>query len=158
MPPDRYSSQDMFNIEVLNPQELHTSDGLKTALRTIEAVCYRGDPEISGMVEVLNSRSFLLEYIISGALCMPVGACALPVLIVLPSSFGGGGICKVLRVDNCRVSRVRGAKYERHEYAAPPAIFIFAAVREVSVHCRCTPQPPCIREKGGALVQCSKES
>jgi len=72
MPPNRYSSQDAFNMDVLDPQALDTPDGLATALRTIEAACYRGDPEIAGVVEALNSRSYLLEYIISGRLRVPI--------------------------------------------------------------------------------------
>jgi len=158
MPPDRYSSKDMFDIEILDPQALHASDGLKTALRAIESVCYRGDSEIAEMVEMLNSRSYLLEYIISGMLRMPVGLCALLALIVPPSSFGGGGIREVLEVDSYGISYIRGAKHERHEYTAPPEIFIFAAVREVHIHCPHTPQPPCIREKSGTFVRYSRES
>jgi len=157
MPLDRYSYHDAFDIEVLNPQALHTSDGLQTALRAIEAVCYRGDPEIARMVEVLNSRSCLLEYIISGMLRTLIGLRALPVLIVLPSSFGGRGIYEGLKMDGYRVSRIRGAKHERHGYAAPPEIFVFTAVREVSIHYRRTSQPLCVREKGRTLAQCPKE-
>ena len=158
MPPYRYSSQDMFDIEILNPRALQASDGLQTALRAIEAVCYLGDPEIAGMVETLNSRSYLLEYIISGTLRMPVGPCASPALIVSFSSFWGGGIRKVLKLDTYGIPHIRGTKCERHEYAAPPQIFIFVVICEVSIHCRCTPKPPCIREKGGTLIQHFKES
>lgn len=67
MLPDLSSSQDTFDIDLLDPQVLDTPDGRAAALRVIEAVCHRGDPEIAGMVEVLNSRSYILEYIISGA-------------------------------------------------------------------------------------------
>ena len=69
MPPDRSSSQDMFNISVLDAQALDTPDGLDSALRTIEAVCHQGgDPEIARMVAELEIHSFILEYIISGML------------------------------------------------------------------------------------------
>lgn len=68
MPPDRYSSQDAFDVNTLDPQALDTPDGLVTALRAIEAVCHRGDPEIVEIVTALNSRPHILEYIISGTL------------------------------------------------------------------------------------------
>ena len=158
MSPGRYSSQGAFEVEMLNPEVLHTPDGLQTALRAIEAVCYRGDPKIAGIVEALSSHSYLLEYIISGASRMPIGPRALPALIPLPSSVGGGGVREVLKVDNCRISHVHRAKYERNEYAAPPEIFIFTAIRKISIHYRCTPQPPRIPEEDGTLVQYSKES
>jgi hypothetical protein len=158
MPPGRYSSQGAFDIEILNPQALHTPDGLQTALRAIEAVCYRDDPKIAGMVEALNSHSYLLEYIISGKLVVPKNPRTLLALIHLPSSVGGGGVREVLKVDNHGISHIRRAKYERHEYATPPETFILTAIRKVSIHCRCTPQPPRIPEKGGTLVQCSKDS
>ena len=66
MPPNRYSSQGAFDMDMLDPQALSTPDGLTAALRAIEAVCHRGHPEIAGMIEALNSRPFILEYIISG--------------------------------------------------------------------------------------------
>jgi len=72
MPPDRYLSQDAFDMDMLDPQALDTPDGLATALRTIEAACHRGDHEIAEVVEALNSRSYILEYIISGRLRVPV--------------------------------------------------------------------------------------
>jgi len=75
MPPDRYSSQSTFDIEMLDPQAFFAPDGLKIALRAIEAICHRGDPEIAGMVEALNSRSHIFEYIISGMSCVPIGSC-----------------------------------------------------------------------------------
>ena len=60
-------------MNMLNPQTLDTPGGLATALRVIETVCHRGDPEISAMVEMLISRSYLLEYITSGTSRMAVG-------------------------------------------------------------------------------------
>ena len=75
MPPNRYSPQDAFNIDMLNPQALDTPDGLATAVRAIGAVCHRGDPKITEMIEVLNNRPFILEYIISGMLHMPLAHC-----------------------------------------------------------------------------------
>ena len=69
MPQDRYSSRGSFDISVLDTQALDASDGLGSALRTVEAVCHQGgDPEIAGMVVELDSRPYILEYIISGAL------------------------------------------------------------------------------------------
>ena len=75
MPQNRYLSQGAFDMDILNPQALDTPDGLAAALRAIEAVCHRGDPEITGMVEALNSRPFILEYIISGTLRAPLARC-----------------------------------------------------------------------------------
>ena len=72
MLPGSHSSQHAFDINILDAQALDTPDGLATALRAIEAVCHRGDPEIVGMVEALNSRPFILEYIISGTLRVPI--------------------------------------------------------------------------------------
>jgi len=158
MPPGRYSSQGAFDVEILNPQALNTPGGLQTALRAIEAICYRGDPKIADVVEALNSHSHLLEYIISGTLCVPIGPRTLSALIPLLFSVRGGGIRKVLKVDNCRISHVHRAKCERHKYAAPAGIFIFTAIRKVSIHCRCTPQPPRVPEKNGTFVQYPKES
>lgn len=156
MPPGRYSSQGAFDVETLNPQALNTPGGLQTALHVIEAICYRGDPKIADVIEALNSHSYLLEYIISGTLHMPIGT--LSALIPLLFSVRGGGIRKVLKVDNCRISHVRRAKCERHKYAAPAEIFIFTAIRKVSIHCRCTSQPPRVPEKDGTFVQYPKES
>ena len=92
MPPDRYSFHDAFDISILDPRALDTSDGLATALHATEAVCHRGDPEIAETISALNSRPYLLEYIISGTLGVPTGPCALPALIVVSSSAGGEGV------------------------------------------------------------------
>ena len=150
MPPDSHSSQDAaFDINIIGPQALDTPGGLQNALRTIETICYRGDPEISRMVEALNGRSYILEYIISGTLRMPVGPCTFPALIVSPSSIGGRGVHQVLKVDNCRVPRIHNITNDgRHWHATPPEILNFVAIRGVSICCRCTPQPPRIPEKG----------
>jgi len=83
MPQDRYSSQDAFNINLLDSQALDTPDGLRTALRAIEEACYRGDPEIATMVVALNSRSHILEYIITGMSCAQ-SSYELPVPIFCP--------------------------------------------------------------------------
>ena len=71
MPPDRHSSQDAFDIDMLDPRALEAPDGLNTALCAIEAVCHRSDPEIAEMVAALDSRPYILEYIISGTLRAP---------------------------------------------------------------------------------------
>ena len=92
MPPGRYSSQYVFNIEMLNPRTLYRSGGPSAALREIESICYRGDPGTAKMVEALGSRPYLLEYIISGTLSASVRLCTLPTLIILSSSVGGGRI------------------------------------------------------------------
>ena len=66
MPPDRFSPPNAFNINLLDSEALGTPDGLQTALRAIEAVCHQGGPETTTVVEALNDRSHILEYIISG--------------------------------------------------------------------------------------------
>jgi len=78
MPPDRSSSRDAFNISLFDLRALDTPDGLAATLRKIEAVCHRGDPGIARVIEVLNSRSCILEYIISGALRVSAGLSILP--------------------------------------------------------------------------------
>ena len=82
MPPDPHSSRDPFDMDILDPQVLDTPDGLTTALGAIEAVCNRGDPEIAEMIATLNSRPYILEYIISGTLRIPIGPYASPALII----------------------------------------------------------------------------
>ena len=144
---------------MLDQQALDAPDGLTAVLHAIEAVCHRGDPDIAGVVAALNSRAYILEYIISGALRVTAHPCALPVLIILLSSTGGGGIREALQVDSRRVSHIYNAKYdEHHEYAAPPEALVFVAIRRVSVRCRCTPRPPHVLEKNRTLVQYPKGS
>ena len=136
MPPDRNWHQDVFDINLLDSQALDTPDGLTTALRAIEAVCRRGDPEIAEMVAILNSRPHLLEYIISGTLHVNVGRRVLPALITSPSSARGRGLQAALEVDNHRVPHIHHAKHDGyHEHATPPQIFVFVAVRPVYIHC-----------------------
>jgi len=71
MPQNRHTSRDAFDVDLLDPQALDTPDGLRTAIRVIEAVCHRGGSEIEEMVETLNSRTDVLEYFISGMLSDP---------------------------------------------------------------------------------------
>ncbi|KAF9642213.1 P-loop containing nucleoside triphosphate hydrolase protein, partial [Thelephora ganbajun] len=63
--PDRCSTQDALDTNMLDSQVLDTPDGLGTALRAIEAVCHRGDTEIAEMVAALDTRPYILEYVIS---------------------------------------------------------------------------------------------
>ena len=87
MPPDRRSSERIFDINLLDVEALESPGGPHTALRAIEEVCHRGHPEIEEMVSVLISRSHLLEYIISGTFRALVGSCPLLVPIIwLPSA------------------------------------------------------------------------
>ena len=159
MPQDRHPSQDAFDINLLDSQVLDTPDALQTVLRAVEAVCHRGDPETTTMVATLNSRSHILEYIISGTSRVLIGSCEPPAPIILPTSTGRRGVRKALEMDNYRVPHVRNAKNDGyHEHAAPPETLILVAVRGVSIRCRCTPRPPRILEKGGTLVRCSEES
>ena len=139
MPPGRYPSEDELDISMLNPQALDAPDGLLIALRAIELVCHRGDPEIATTVAALSSRPYILEYIISGALHVPIGPCVLPPLINSPCSVGGGNLREVLEMDNCRVPHVRDAEhYGSYEYAAPPEIFVFIVICGVSIRYRYT--------------------
>ena len=77
MLPDRSSSRNAFDLNLIDPQVFDTSDGFHTALRAIEAVCYRVDSELAEMVSTLMSRSHILEYIISGMLHSPIRLCVL---------------------------------------------------------------------------------
>lgn len=61
---------------MLDPQTLDTPDGLSAALHAIEAACHRGEPDITTVVAVLDSRPFVLEYIISGTLRVAIDPCA----------------------------------------------------------------------------------
>ena len=152
MPPDRYSSREPFNIDLLYSRALHP-----TTLRAIEKVCYRSDPEIAEIITALDDRYYLLEYIISGTLS--IRFCASPTLITLCSSAGGGCIPEAPDVDTYRISHVSNAKYDgHHEYAAPREVIIFAAFRRLSIRCRCTPQPPRTSKKGGTFFQRSQGS
>ena len=136
MPPDRYSPQDAFDIDILDPQALNAPEGLATAIRTIEEVCHRGHPNMAEMVAALNGRPYILEYIISGALRVLVPSCALPILIIPPSSAGEGGIREAPEVDSYRVPHIQGAKCDGFDgHAAAPEILIFVAIRGVSICC-----------------------
>lgn len=78
MPQDRYSSKQTFDINLLNAEVLNSPGGLTTALHSVESMCFQADPAITGMVAALSSRSHVLEYIFSGALCIPTTACEFP--------------------------------------------------------------------------------
>ena len=99
MPPDRYSSRDAFNINLLDPRALDAPDGFAPALHAIEAVCRQGDPEIAGIIEELDSRPYILEYIISGTLC-PCSLLCIASIDHLPPSAGGRGLREALEVDS----------------------------------------------------------
>ena len=72
MAPNRASSQQTFNTNLLEPDALGAPDGLQTALGSIERVCYHDDSSIMEMVVGLSARPHTLEYILSSTLCMPV--------------------------------------------------------------------------------------
>lgn len=72
MPPDRTSSEQSFNIDLLEPEALAAPGGLQTALGSIQKVCYRDDVSISQMIIGLGRRPHILEYVFSGTLCTPV--------------------------------------------------------------------------------------
>jgi len=84
MPPDRSSPRDPFNISLLDSRALDTPDGLAAALCAIEAVCHGDDLEILGVIEMLNGRPYILEYIISGTLRVPVDPSRLFLLTISP--------------------------------------------------------------------------
>jgi hypothetical protein len=157
MPPDRYSSQNAFDINTLDPHALDAPDGLAAAVRAIEAVCHRGHSEIAEVVAALNSRPYILEYIISGTFPVLTRPYALPMLIISLCSAGGGGIRQALEVDSYGVPHIQNAKHDGcDERAAPPEILIFIVVRGISIRCRCVPEPPRVLQKGGVLVQRSE--
>jgi len=154
MPPDRYSSRD-----ALNPQVLDAPDGLAIFLRAFEAACHRVDPEIATTVEALDGHSYLLEYIVSGTLrVLNISSSTLPGLIIVSCSDGGGGIRQVLKAGGLRVSYINKAKYECPWYATRPEIFIFAAFLGVSTHCQITLQPPRVPENSKTFVRYSTGS
>lgn len=88
MPPERFSSHYPFDLNMVDPQLLDTSDGFHNAIRALEGVCHRGDPEIAGAISVLMTRSHILEYIVSGMLCMPMTLSIISTapIILLPSA------------------------------------------------------------------------
>jgi hypothetical protein len=100
MAPDRHLSQGAFDINILNTPALDAPGGVQTALRAIEAVCHRGGLDIAGMVAVLDSRPYILEYIISGMLRAFVSPRALPALTISLSSAGGGGLREAFKMDS----------------------------------------------------------
>ena len=71
MPPDLRSSKQTFDIGLFDAEALDSPEGLKTALRSVESVCFQADTEIAEMVSALSSRSHVLEFIFSGALRVP---------------------------------------------------------------------------------------
>ena len=72
MAPNRTSFQQAFDANLLEPDALGAPGGLKTALGSIERVCYHDDSSIMEMVVGLSSRPHTLEYILSSTLCMPI--------------------------------------------------------------------------------------
>jgi len=64
-------------VYLLKPEVLVVPDGLKTALGSIERVCYHDDSSIMDMILELSSRPHVLEYILSSTLRMlavPMGS------------------------------------------------------------------------------------
>ena len=72
MPPNRTSSQQIFNADLLEPEALAAPGGFHAALDSIENACYHDDPSIAEIIVGLSDRPHILEYIFSGMLCMPV--------------------------------------------------------------------------------------
>lgn len=97
MPPNRHSPQDTFDINMFDSRILYTSDGLDSALRSIEEACHQGEPLIGGTVAALDSRPHLLEYMISGTSRTPISPRALPVLIIYLLVLGKGAYKKLSR-------------------------------------------------------------
>lgn len=92
MSPGRRSPEPTFDIGLLDVGALDSPDGLHTALRSIESVCFQADPAMAGMMTALSSRSHVLEYVFSGALRVLAAACELHGLIISPPSVGQDGI------------------------------------------------------------------
>ena len=74
MPPNRTSSQQIFDTNLLDPRALAAPGGLQTALDSMERVCYHDDSSIVGMIVGLSSHSHLLEYTLSGTLYLPMNS------------------------------------------------------------------------------------
>jgi len=72
MPPDRTSSEQSFNIDLLEPEALAAPGGLQTALGSIQKVCYRDDVSIAEMIMGLSRHPHVLEYVFSGTSYIPV--------------------------------------------------------------------------------------
>lgn len=77
MPPKRTSSEQSFNIDLLEPEALVAPGGLQTALGSIQTVCYGDDSSILEMIVGLNRHPHILEYIFSGTLCILVASMGL---------------------------------------------------------------------------------
>ena len=75
MPPVCRSSEQTFDIDLLDVGTLDSLGGLKTALRSIESVCFEADGAVAGMIMALSSRSHVLEYIFSGTSRVSTAAC-----------------------------------------------------------------------------------
>ncbi|KAF9642477.1 hypothetical protein BDM02DRAFT_3193153 [Thelephora ganbajun] len=65
MPPNRTSTQQSLNTDLLEWEALVAPGGLPTALDWVERVCYHDDSSIMEMIVKLNSRPHILEYILS---------------------------------------------------------------------------------------------
>ena len=72
MPPNRTSSQRIFNTSLFEPEALAAPGGLQAALGLIRKVCCSDDFTIMEMVGGLNGRPHVLEYIFSSKLSMSV--------------------------------------------------------------------------------------
>ena len=96
MPQDRYSSESKFDINLFNAEPLDSPDGLETALRSVECMCFQADPAIAEMITGLSSRSHVLEYIFSGTLLVPVVACYFPGSVIFLPSVGREGIREIV--------------------------------------------------------------
>jgi hypothetical protein len=70
MPPNRTSSEQRFNIDLLEPETLAAPGGLQTALDSIQKFCYRDDPSITEVVPGLARSPHILEYVFSGTSCI----------------------------------------------------------------------------------------
>lgn len=70
MLPDDYppEDKDAFFISLFEPQALNSPGGADRALRTIETICHQGESKVAQIVAVLDSRPYLLEYVVSGTL------------------------------------------------------------------------------------------
>lgn len=76
MPPGRTPPQRTFNTSLLETEALAAPGGLRTALSSIESVCYSDDSSIMEMVVELSNRPHTLEYIFSSTFrifVFPVG-------------------------------------------------------------------------------------
>lgn len=132
MPPDHRSSRDAFDASILESQALESPEGITHALRAIDTACQRGGPEVELVIAALNSRPYLLEYMISGTLIEPPAS---QTLIVLLSSSARENIQDISEVGLGRVPYFHNAECDGHHVRGSPLeTLTFFAICRISTY------------------------